>query len=72
MQQVKIVKQIEIEAKETCAFCNWSRNCEDCSHRIWPQGKWCKKERFDWRTCNDWQYYLPRLSKLKLRILGRI
>lgn len=59
----------EKEARILCAFANWVKECEDCPHREWLDGKWLEKPKFDWRECQEWRYYLPRFKISFLHIL---
>jgi len=52
------VNEKEKEAREICAFCNFTKSCEECTHREWPTGKWYKKAQFDYSKCEAWREYL--------------
>jgi len=60
------MNKAEKEAREYCAICNWVKECKDCPHREWPEGKWLEKPLFDWEECREWVHYLKNPIKSAL------
>lgn len=48
----------EKRARDVCAYCNFVPDCEACTHREWPSGRWYKVPRFNWKKCKHWRAYL--------------
>jgi len=66
----------ELEARKLCAWCNFSKDCEECSHRDWPSGRWLLSQQFQIENCKEWKYYIseqrtPLLIRIK-RVLYNI
>jgi len=66
------MKDKEIEARKLCAYCNFSKDCEECSHIDWPNGNWLISSQFDWKKCNEWRYYLKQFKYTRLQIVKNI
>jgi len=52
------VNNKERGARRICAWCNFSVDCEECSHRDWPSGNYLISSQFNWKKCKEWTMYL--------------
>jgi hypothetical protein len=69
------MKDKEWKAKKRCAWSNFSVDCEECSHRKWPEGDWVEEQTFNPNNCEGWIDYLSRLNRFvykSRKILSKI
>lgn len=67
-----LMNEQEQEARQMCAWCNWVKECKDCPHRKFPQGKWLKEPLWDWKECQEWRYYAKEFKSLYYRLKERL
>ena len=64
-----VSKEEEIEARKICAWTNFSKDCNQCAHTLFPMLEWITEPHFNIEECNEWKEYLAHpVDKLYRRI----